>query len=230
MKKAVTVINALIILAILAGIGYLVAGGYNIAATERHWDITYEALELMRDRSIAAHSEELKNPLPTDVDDYIAHYHDTCRVCHGAPGVSPAEFTGGLYPKPPTLYKTETHENWSDGEIVWIIANGIKMTAMPAFGPSHGVSEIHGLTGFVRKLPNMDDAAYRQLAMSHGLSMETGGHQHGEGGHHGASSESHAEAPPDDFLDELDAIGPGSDAPGGEEGHNHDGDESGHAH
>ncbi len=230
MNKAVTVINAIIILAILAGIGYVMAGGYNIAATEKHWDVTFKAIETVRNRSIAAHSEDLKNPLPADVDGFITHFHDSCRTCHGAPGMSPAEFVEGLYPKPPTLHKTETQKHWTDGEIVWIIANGIKMTAMPAFGPSHGVSEIHGLAGFVRKLPAMDNAAYRRLATSHGLSMETGGHQHGEGGHHGASSESHAETPPDDFLDELDTAESGSDAAGGDQGHSHNGDESGHAH
>ena len=215
MNKVVTVINAIIILAILAGIGYLFSGGYNIAATEKHWDITFKAIETVRNRSIAAHSEDLENPLPPDVDGFITHFHDSCRTCHGAPGVSPAEFVDGLYPKPPTLHKTETQKRWSDGEIVWIIANGIKMTAMPAFGPSHGVSEIHGLAGFVRKLPNMDEAAYRRLVTSHGLSMETGGHQHGGDDHHGASSESPAETPPDDFLDELETSESGN-------GHSHE--------
>jgi hypothetical protein len=230
MKKAVTVVNAIIILAIVAGIAYALSGGYNIAATEKHWDITFKAIETVRNRSIAAHSEDLEIPLPMDVEGFIIHYHDSCRTCHGAPGMSPAEFVEGLYPKPPTLHKTETQKRWSDGEIVWIIANGIKMTAMPAFGPSHGVSEIHGLAGFVRKLPNMDAAAYRQLATSRGLATETGGHQHGDGGHHGASAESHAETPPDDFLDELERSESGRDATGGEEGHSHDGNEDAHSH
>jgi hypothetical protein len=230
MNKALTVINAIIILAIAAGIAYALSGGYNIAAAEKHWDITFKAIETVRNRSIAAHSEDLEKPLPTDVDGFITHFHDSCRTCHGAPGVSPAEFVEGLYPKPPTLHKTETQKRWSDGEIVWIIANGIKMTAMPAFGPSHGVSEIHGLAGFARKLPNMDDAAYRQLATSHGLPMETGGHRHGEGGHHGASSESQAETPPEGFLDELETTESGSGEAGDETGHGHEGSDDGHAH
>ena len=139
------------------------AGGFNIAAAEKHWDITFKAIETVRNRSIAAHSEDLDKPMPADVGGFIRHFHDSCRTCHGAPGVSPAEFVDGLYPKPPTLHKTDTQKHWTDGEIVWIIANGIKMTAMPAFGPTHSVSEIHGLAGFVRKLPNMDEAAYRRL-------------------------------------------------------------------
>lgn len=234
MNKALTAINGLIILAIVAVIVWALVGGYNVAATEKHWDITYQALQTVRNQSIAAHSDGLENPLPSEVGDFIAHYHDTCRTCHGAPGVSPAEFTGGLYPKPPSLHQTETVDRWSDGEIVWIIANGLKMTAMPAFGPSHGISEIHGLAGFVRQLPEKDAEAYRQLVLSKGLSMETGGHEHGggTGGHHGpsSSSETAAETTSDRFLKELETTESGPDAAGGETEHEHEETGEGHSH
>lgn len=90
------------------------------------------------------------------------HFADHCAICHGNDGSGDTPIGKGLYPKPPDLRKPETQE-LSDGELFWIIENGVRFTGMPAFGGNaehdHG-SGNHGggqdswkLVHFIRHLP-----------------------------------------------------------------------------
>jgi hypothetical protein len=59
-----------------------------------------------------------------------------------------------MYPKPPDLRKAET-QNRTDGELFWIIENGVRFTGMPAFS-SHGMSnDSWKLVHFIRHLPQL---------------------------------------------------------------------------
>jgi mono/diheme cytochrome c family protein len=174
------ILNFIIILAVLglAALIYLWSGFYNIAATKPHWNITLSLIETLRDRSIAVHSKEV--PVP-DLDDPkfrdagFSHYHEMCRFCHGAPGYQPEEFAIGLYPVPPDMISGNIQKARSDAEIYWIVKYGIKMTGMPAFGPTHEEDELWGLTVLVKEIPRMAPDHYRQL-----VEHENGtGHGHG---------------------------------------------------
>lgn len=65
-------------------------------------------------------------------------YRDDCASCHGLHG-QPAAFAAYMYPEAPQLW--EKHRNGSvvgvsddpTGETYWKIANGIRLTGMPAF-------------------------------------------------------------------------------------------------
>ena len=72
----------------------------------------------------------------------------------------------GLYPKPPDLRGQHT-QKLSDGELFWIIENGVRFTGMPAFGGSneHGsADDSWKLVRFIRHLP--------QLTMEERMEME----------------------------------------------------------
>jgi hypothetical protein len=43
----------------------------------------------------------------------------------------------------------------SDGELFWIIENGIRFTGMPAFAPPHGPQDDWKLVLFIRHLPQL---------------------------------------------------------------------------
>ena len=58
-----------------------------------------------------------------------------CVDCHLAPGMDSSEIRQGLLPKPPKLQ--EVVDEWKPAELFWIIKNGVKMTGMPAWGPTH---------------------------------------------------------------------------------------------
>jgi len=144
---------------------YAWSGLYNIAAAKPHWAITSLFIETLRDRSIAAHSDGVKVSNINEGDPRktaFTHYHEMCRLCHGAPEFQPEEFAKGLYPEPPSMTAGHIQEERSDDEIYWIAKNGIKLTGMPAFGPTHEETELRGLVAIVKKIPHMTPQAYRR--------------------------------------------------------------------
>ena len=66
-----------------------------------------------------------------------------------------------MRPEPPHL--VEEASEWTPEEIHWIVENGIKMTGMPAFGPSHEAEVILAITAFVTQLPGLSPGDYKEL-------------------------------------------------------------------
>jgi len=111
-----------------------------------------------RRMSVPADARRTTNPLspsPQHLRDGRLHFADHCSVCHGNDGGGQTMFGLGLYPKPPDLRGAET-QNLSDGELFWIIENGVRFTGMPAFA-GHGADEddTWKLILFIRHLPKL---------------------------------------------------------------------------
>jgi hypothetical protein len=188
------VFGIVITLAVLGGGALLFAwsGIYNIAATKPHWDITLSFIETLRDRSISVRSDDVGEPELDDaklMEDTFTHYHEMCRLCHGAPDYQPEEFAKGLYPQPPSMTSGHVQEARGQAEIYWIVKHGIKMTGMPAFGPTHNDSELYGLSALTMEIPQKSPGEYRRQVQK--MSLE-GGHGHGdEPPAHGEAEQDH---------------------------------------
>jgi mono/diheme cytochrome c family protein len=102
-----------------------------------------------------------KNPIadsPEVQREARLHFADHCAICHGNDGSGDTQIGRGLYPKPPDFRANET-QKLSDGDIFWVIENGVRLTGMPAFG---GTGSEHGeadstwkLVHFIRHLPSL---------------------------------------------------------------------------
>jgi thiosulfate dehydrogenase len=70
-------------------------------------------------------------------------YRQHCGVCHGAAGQPVTSVAKGMYPRPPQLLDPK-HMVTDDpaGETYWKVANGIRMTGMPAFHDSLDTTEM----------------------------------------------------------------------------------------
>jgi mono/diheme cytochrome c family protein len=86
-----------------------------------------------------------------------------CVSCHGAPGVDASPVGEGLNPPAPDLTLARIQER-SDGELFWLVQNGIRMTGMPAFGPTHRDEEIWEIVAFLRHLPELTPEEEKALA------------------------------------------------------------------
>jgi hypothetical protein len=92
------------------------------------------------------------------------HFADHCAICHGNDGSGDTPIGDGLYPKPPDLRLPAT-QNLSDGELFWIIENGVRFTGMPAFTSNqHNRAGNHGngqdswkLVHFIRHLAHLSE-------------------------------------------------------------------------
>jgi len=111
-----------------------------------------------RHMAIPAGARKQQNPIPASPDnlrDARRHFADHCTVCHGNEGTGDTPIGKGLYPKPPDL-RAEDTQKLSDGELFWIIENGVRFAGMPAFGGSLGSEEDSWkLVRFIRHLPQL---------------------------------------------------------------------------
>ncbi|RZU48150.1 cbb3-type cytochrome c oxidase subunit III [Fluviicoccus keumensis] len=167
-------------LAVAAGLGFVWSGVYAIGADEPHWRPVEAFISFFRDRAIAHHATGITVPANLDDPAVISmgaeHYNAMCTGCHLSPLQQDSEIRPGLYPQPPKLAEHGMHD---PAEAFWVIKHGIKLTAMPAWGPTHDDEEIWAMVAFLRKLPTLDASAYRRLTASPG---EEGDHDAGASG------------------------------------------------
>lgn len=175
-KKAIFTLIGFLLLA--AGL-FVWFGVYNVAANVKHWQLTTELLEVVRERSVLVRSGDIVIPedisperLAKGAEDYAA----MCVQCHLAPGYSPTELHRGLYPQPPVFYNLK-HEAHNKSANFWVIKNGIKLTGMPSWGSVHSDDEIWGLVAFIGQLPDLTADQYQQFTKSSG---KVSGTQHNQ--------------------------------------------------
>jgi mono/diheme cytochrome c family protein len=116
--------------------------------------------------SIPSDARAMHNPLAASVEnlkDARLHFADHCAVCHANDGSGDAPFGRGLYPKPPDLRQPETQKR-SDGELFWIIENGVRFTGMPSFASEGMSDDSWKLVLFIRYLPQL--TAEERMEMS----------------------------------------------------------------
>ena len=118
-----------------------------------------------RNLSIPASERDAKNPFaPTAevLSEARAHFADHCATCHGNDGSGKTEIGQNLYPKAPDLRQSET-QNLKDGQIYYIIHNGIRLTGMPAWGGPGKDDDSWELVLFIRHLPQMTPQEMKQM-------------------------------------------------------------------
>lgn len=130
----------------------------------------------VRHLAIPSSVRATQNPLLDSAEDLREarlHFADHCAMCHDNDGGGNTMIGRGLYPKPPDLRLPET-QNLSDGEIFWIIENGVRFTGMPAFPPEehdgtggNHVADMENwkLVHFIRHLPHLSVA--ERMEMEH---------------------------------------------------------------
>jgi len=101
------------------------------------------AARLVRDFAIPRAEKGHKNPFAGDEraigqgrDEFLSR----CSTCHGIDGGGATPIGSNLYPRVPDLRGPGT-QALTDGEIHYIIANGIQLTGMPAMQARNGEEE-----------------------------------------------------------------------------------------
>ena len=169
-------VMACILVLLLVPILVLATGAINVGADVKPGLVERTVAPWARDRSVEKRAPKEKNPYagdPAAIATGFDHYRANCVMCHGAPDVEGAELSKGLNPPAPSLGKGEN--DTSDGELFWVIKHGIRMTPMPAFGPTHTDEEIWKIVAFIRHLPNL--TAQERDALRAATSEEE--HHHG---------------------------------------------------
>lgn len=167
-------IVAMTALGVSLGLGFIHSGIYPIAASRPHMAPFLWAVTTLQRRAVEVSARNIVAP-PLDDPELIETgfflYQEQCLVCHGAPGVERGVIGRGMNPNPPRL--AYTAPDWTDGEIYWIIRNGIKMGGMPSFWTTNTPGENWALVAFTRRLPEITEEEYaRMVAYAQGAPIE----------------------------------------------------------
>ncbi len=158
--------GALIMLGVIVLVPLIVAAtGVISVSAQSSLGLLDAFLDFASTRSIAFHAPAEKNPFADDpkaIAEALHHYKEMCVVCHGAPGLNQSEIAEGLHPEPPDLASDDT-QALSDGQIFWVITNGVTSTGMPAFEKADDADTRWKIVSFVRHLPHLTDAERTQL-------------------------------------------------------------------
>jgi mono/diheme cytochrome c family protein len=155
--------GGLLLLGAAAGAALLLSGAVTTAATAQHFRITHRILEVGLHSSIYAHTRNIAAPPlddPQMVEVGLACYRDHCAQCHGAPGIAPQPAALGMLPIPASL--AQTARDWPAESLYYVTSKGVRMTGMPAWEYRLSDHSLWSTVAFVRTLPQLDAAQYRE--------------------------------------------------------------------
>ncbi len=152
-----------LIFGLLIGAGvyaYLKYDGRTVLAAARTEPTAFERYIARNARSMAVPSsaKALQNPTP-DTPEVLsqaqAHWADHCAGCHANNGNGDTEMGRNMYPRAPDMRQAAT-QSLTDGELFFIIENGIRLSGMPGWGGSaHSAEDSWKLVRFIRHLPQV---------------------------------------------------------------------------
>ncbi|MCX6978173.1 MAG: cytochrome c, partial [Verrucomicrobia bacterium] len=146
-----------ILLCVGLAVGYrsVVEGG--LSARQTPSTIETSVAHWLVDMSIPQAVKAQKNPLDAsansgEVTAGRALYQKNCEACHGYDGTGNTAAGGGLYPPPPSLHRAAiVKRQRTDGELFYLIRNGIRNTGMPGWQLPD--QQTWQLVAFIRNLP-----------------------------------------------------------------------------
>jgi mono/diheme cytochrome c family protein len=141
---------------------------YGFSAREKPTMLEASLVRRARRWAIPAKAKNLRNLMPATaemLEHARNHWADHCATCHSNNGSGETAIGKNLYPKTPDMRGPET-QSLSDGELYYIIRNGVRMTGMPAWGNAEDGDHDHEtwmLVLFIRHLPQLTADEERAL-------------------------------------------------------------------
>jgi len=120
-----------------------------------------------RSAAMPADARARPNPLqnnPEVLAEARAHWADHCAACHANDGSGDTLLGKHTSPPAPDMRLPAT-QKLTDGELFYVIQNGIRLTAMPAWscGSAHDEQDSWKLVYFIRHLPQLTLAEKQEM-------------------------------------------------------------------
>jgi thiosulfate dehydrogenase len=91
-------------------------------------------------------------------------YREHCAVCHGLSGQPKTEAARGMFPAPPQLFQGKGVSDDPPGETYWKVANGIRLTGMPAYHDSLTETQMWQIAQLLATSDKLPPGATRMLS------------------------------------------------------------------
>ncbi len=143
----------------LIGVALLILQGRGVSARPEPSGLEKSVALFMRGWMTPSTYKGLKNPVSDTEENFVAareHFADHCASCHANDGSGNTEIGRHLYPKSPDMRLPRTQQ-LSDGELFYIIENGVMLTGMPGWstGTPEGEKSSWQLVHFIRRLERL---------------------------------------------------------------------------
>ena len=161
MKRAIITLLGIAVVAAIGGFVFVefAAGGFSAKAEPT--GIEKFIARSARRLAVPGEVKSRLNPgadTPEMLSEARAHWADHCASCHANNGSGNTEMGRNMYPRAPDMRQIAT-QSLTDGELFFIIENGIRLTGMPGWGSGTPKSEQDSwkLVRFIRHLPQISD-------------------------------------------------------------------------
>lgn len=177
MKALLKVVGSAILIALVFVAGFLLwARSHGFSARAQPTAMEEAVARRIRSFAMPNAARGRRNPVaatPVVIREGLKHYADHCAVCHANDGSGNTDMGKGLYPRAPDMRLSPTQE-LTDGEIFFIIENGIRFTGMPgwATGMPEGEAASWKLVHFIRYLPTLRPEELEDMEELNPKSME----------------------------------------------------------
>jgi mono/diheme cytochrome c family protein len=168
MRRVITIVTViLVILGAAAATALVALRGSGFTARRRPSGLETTLARRARRLLIPPEIGQVSNPVratPEALAEARGHFADHCAVCHANDGSGDTEIGKNLYPPAPDVRREPTQE-LADGELFYIIHNGVPLTGMPAWGDGDFArdEESWKLVHFLRHLPEITPQELRQM-------------------------------------------------------------------
>ena len=143
-----------LITAILACVVYL----SSCTAKRKPLPLERTFANMAKDVVIPIEAHNTKDPVPPSGEAIKSGeqvYLEDCALCHGADGHGYTNLGRHMYP--PAMDLTSPHvQHWTNGDLFWIIQNGISLTGMPSWSSSISPADTWKVAQFIHALPRLD--------------------------------------------------------------------------
>ena len=114
-------------------------------------------------------------PVPTDESTYTASaqvYVNNCATCHGLPGRPETAIAKGEFPEPPQLFHGKGVTDDPPGETYWKVANGIRLTGMPAYRQSLSDTQLWQVSVMLANADKLPESVKQMLASAKAMPLQ----------------------------------------------------------
>ncbi len=167
LRDALITVGLVLVVVLVAG--YLSLNGLFFASAPPGGMETSLALRA-RNLAIPSDARQARNPFAGQKDAWregLDHYAEHCEPCHAYDGRGGGEVGRNLNPRTPDMTRART-QRLTDGELFYIIQNGVRWTGMPAWKGEHTADESWRLVSFVRHVPALTTDEMRQIVVASG--------------------------------------------------------------
>ena len=151
--RTVVILFAILIGIVLSVCFVLVKSGL-LNARKKPSALEYTVANYALRLSIPAEAKNARNPIqlnPAALNDANKYFSENCSVCHANDGSGRTDTAKGLSPEVPDLHAAHV-QSLTDGEMFYIIKNGVRFTGMPGWDLRK--EQIWKLVLFIRQFAN----------------------------------------------------------------------------